>query len=364
MRVTMLLQRLALGFCAASTLGVASEAQEADLSIMTGPPSGTYHQIGEDLDGLMQQCGRDLEVVESEGSLENLLAIRQRRNTQFGIVQSDVLEYMQTFAGNDRDVARTIAGVRVAFPLYDEEVHVLARRDIAAFDDLGGKRVAIGTENSGTYLTASLMLSLAGVEPAEVRPIAPDDALPLLAAGELDAFFHVAGAPAELYAEGGIDAAEFHLLPIQNETLRAAYTPATLAGGTYPFQPEPVEVVAVKAVLMTYEFDARGNLYQQGACRGVSDLSSLILSNLGTLRSEGHPKWQSVDFTDVPPGWEIAACVNRGIDPGYQSSCAAATPEAGPAPEAAAQPEAEAEVSSGSPATDAFRRSICARIGC
>ena len=43
----------------------------------------------------------------------------------------------------------------------------LARRDIAGLDDLAGKRVAIGVENSGTFLTASLILSLAGVEPAD-----------------------------------------------------------------------------------------------------------------------------------------------------------------------------------------------------
>lgn len=350
MPISKLLRRLAFGICVASGMSVAGHAQNADMTIMTGSPTGTYIQIGRDLSGLMQQCGQNLEVVESAGSLENFLAVRQRPNTQFGIVQNDVLEYMQTFASDDPAVARAIAGVRIAFPLYEEEVHILARRDIADFGGLNGKRVAIGVEDSGTYLTASLMISLAGIEPAEVLPIAPGDALPQLEAGDIDAFFYVAGAPAALYAENEIDGEQFHLLPIQDDTLQAVYTPATLAGGTYAFQPDPVDLVAVKAVLMTYEYDPRGNRYHQASCRGVSDLSSLILSNIDTLRSDGHAKWQSVDLTDIPPGWDISTCVNRGIDPEYVPSCTPVAPEA--------------ETPTDSEANAAYRRNICAVLGC
>ncbi|SNR33554.1 TAXI family TRAP transporter solute-binding subunit [Paracoccus sediminis] len=325
-------------------------AQDARLSIMTGAPTGTYIQIGRDLGNLMQTCGQTLDVVESAGSLENFLAVRQRPNTQFGIVQNDVLEYMQTFAGDDPAIARAIAGVRIAFPLYEEEVHILARRDIADLAGLAGKRVAIGVENSGTFLTASLILSLTGIEPAEKRLVAPADALPQLKAGQIDAFFYVAGAPASLYAEGDIDGERFHLLPIQDATLQAVYAPSTLAAGTYGFQPDPVPLVTVKAVLMTYEYDPSRNPYHRASCQGVSDLSSLILTRIDTLRAEGHAKWQSVDLTDIPPGWEVGACVNRGIDPGYVANCTAPP-----------QPQA---VPADSEANAAYRRNICAVIGC
>ena len=325
-----------------------AQAQDAGLGIVTGAPTGTYIQIGRDLAGLMEQCGQELTVVESAGSLENFLAVRQRPNTQFGIVQSDVLEYMQTFAGSDPAVARAIEGVRIAFPLYDEEVHVLARREIAGLDDLAGKRVAIGVENSGTFLTASLILSLTGIEPAERVLVNPDEALPQLKDGAIDAFFYVAGAPAPLYAEGDIDADRFHLLPIGDPTLQAVYSPSTLEAGTYAFQPDPVDLVAVKAVLMTYEYDPSRNAYHGNSCQGVSDLSRLVLDGIDGLRAGGHPKWQSVDLTDIPPGWDIGACVNRGLDPGYQAHCTASQP--------LTTPESQAN--------EAYRRNICAVIGC
>lgn len=349
MRLPRPLLILAVVLLAALGLPRAGQAQDAQLSIMTGAPTGTYIQIGRDLDRLMQQCGQRLEVVESAGSLENFLAVRQRPNTQFGIVQSDVLEYMQTFASQDAAIARAIAGVRIAFPLYNEEVHVLARRDIADLAGLAGKRVAIGVENSGTFLTASLMLSLTGTEPAEKALIAPADALPQLKAGQIDAFFYVAGAPAALFAEGEIDPGQFHLLPLRDPTLQAVYQPTTLAANTYAFQTEPVEMVAVKAVLMTYDYSPTRNRYHRTSCQGVSDLAALILTRIDNLRAEGHPKWKSVDLTDIPPGWEVGLCVNRGIDPGYQLNCTA------PAP-AATMPESEAN--------EAYRRNICAVIGC
>jgi TRAP transporter TAXI family solute receptor len=139
-------------------------AQGFERNILTGGPTGTYIQFGRDIADAAAQCGVTLNVQESAGSLENFLGVRVRRHTQFGIVQSDVLEYLNTFAAADSELARAVFGVRIAFPLYNEEVHVLARRDIGSLQDLAGRRVSIGVENSGTFLTASLVLDLAALD--------------------------------------------------------------------------------------------------------------------------------------------------------------------------------------------------------
>ncbi|SNT75751.1 TAXI family TRAP transporter solute-binding subunit [Paracoccus seriniphilus] len=345
MRLPKLLKHLAVVAGLVGLPVISAHGQEPQISIMTGSPTGTYIQFGRDMQRLMAQCGHEVDVVESAGSLENFLGVRQRPNTQFGIVQNDVLEYMQTFAAQDPDIARTIKGVRIAFPLYEEEVHILAKKDIADFGDLAGRRVAIGAENSGTFLTASLMLSLAGLEPAERLPLAPKDALPRLLTGQIDAFFYVAGAPASLYLGSGIDGGRFHLLPITDDTLRNVYTPSTLAAGTYPFQTDPVDLVAVKAVLMTYDYDANRNAYHRQSCNAVSDMSALISTNLDSLKQYGHPKWQDVDLGAIPPGWDVGSCVTRGTSADYEMNCTA-------------PPSAEGD------ANDSYRRSICAVMGC
>lgn len=342
---------LVLGAMLALATNPAAAQQEFGKAVMTGASTGTYIQIGRDLAGLMAQCGQTLEVVESAGSLENFMSVRTRRNTQFGIVQNDVLEYLKTFSANDPDVARAIYGVRIAFPLYDEEVHLLARSDIESLADLAGKRVAIGVENSGTFLTASLVLDLTGTEPAERRHMAPADALPALKAGDIDAFFYVAGAPTALFAEGDIDGEQFHLVPITDETLKSIYSTVTIPANTYPFQPEEVSGIAVKALLMTYEYNPRGNSYQTQSCKAVSDLAHLVLTRLPQLQESGHPKWKSIDLQDIPAGWDIGTCVNAGLAPDYQLQCAA--PIASPAP-----PGEESD------ANRAYREYICATLGC
>jgi TRAP transporter TAXI family solute receptor len=334
--------------------GPAAAQQEFEKAVMTGGATGTYIQIGRDLAGLMAQCGQTLNVIESAGSLENFMGVRKRSNTQFGIVQNDVLEYLKTYSANDPDVARAIYGVRIAFPLYDEEVHLLARSDVNSVADLAGKRVAIGVENSGTFLTASLVLDLTGAEPAERRHIAPADALPALKAGDIDAFFYVAGAPAALFAEGDIDGAQFHLVPITDQTLESIYDPATIPANTYPFQPEAVNGIAVKALLMTFEYNPEGNSYQRQSCKAVSDLSHLILTRLPQLQQSGHPKWKDVDLQDIPPGWDIGSCVNTGLQPDYQLECTAPVPA----------PASEEVVPEESEANRAYREYICATIGC
>lgn len=330
-------------------LSLPAAAQEFEKNILTGGPNGTYIKIGRDISALASQCGQTLNVRESAGSLENFLGVRQRRFTQFAIVQSDVLEYLRTFAADDPDIARTIRGVRIAFPLYDEEVHLLGTRDIADLQGLAGKRVAVGVEDSGTFLTASLALDLAEVDPAERITIGPDASLEALLAGEIDAFFYVAGAPTALFENEAIDPERFHLVPITDPVLQAVYQPATIAGGVYPFQPDPVDLIAVKAVLMTFEYRPGDNAYHRASCTAVSDISHMILTGFDELKRTGHPKWQQVDLNEIPPGWEIGSCVNAGLDPDYVLQCSGV-------PAAAESLESQAN--------EVYRARICNVMGC
>ncbi len=306
-------------FIAASVGSV--HAQEFEKNIMTGGPNGTYIQIGRNLASLGAECGLTLNVNESAGSLANLVAVKKRSNTQFGIVQSDVLEYVNTYARNDEKLKRSLFGVRIMFPLYNEEVQVLASRDITRLSDLSGKKVAIGKVDSGTFLTATLILDILRIKDAERVSIGASEAMPKLLRGEIDAIFYVAGAPTKLFAESAIDGGKFQLVNIEEPELLATYTSAQIPAGTYPFQPDPVNVVAVKAVLMTYDYKASKNNYHKQSCKAVSDFSSIVLSNLDRLKRIGHPKWKNVDLTELPPGWKVGTCVKVGMAANYKPAC-------------------------------------------
>ncbi|AOF89225.1 TAXI family TRAP transporter solute-binding subunit [Sinorhizobium sp. RAC02] len=316
MKRSVLMAALGLALSASGVL-----AQEFDRNIMTGGPQGTYIKIGRDLATLGAECGLKLNVVESAGSLENFVGVRNRRNTQFGIVQSDVLEYLKTFEANDPEVQKAVKGVRIMFPLYNEEIHVLARKDINSMKDLAGKKIAVGKKDSGTFLTATLIMDILQVKAGARMDINPDEALPKLLSGEIDAFFYVAGAPAALFSGDTIDKTKFHLVPITEAPLLATYTPSRIEAGTYSFQDQPVDLIAVKAVMMTYDYDVKRNAYHRDSCKTVSDFSSLILTGLDKLRATGHPKWKTVDLTALPPGWQVGVCVKTGMAMDYKPAC-------------------------------------------
>ncbi|MDB5525191.1 MAG: C4-dicarboxylate transporter substrate-binding protein [Rhizobium sp.] len=318
-----MLKLLGCAALAAALFGLPASAAEVEKNIMTGGAKGTYIKIGRDIAGLGKECGQTLNVVESAGSLENFIGVRNRKNTQFGIVQNDVLEYLKTFEANDAEIQKAVKGVRIMFPLYNEEVHVLARNSITSLDDLAGKKVAVGVKDSGTYLTSTLMMDILRIKGAEKITINPDEALPKLQSGEIDAFFYVAGAPAALFQGDAIDGSKFHLLPITEAPLLATYIPTRIEAGTYAFQKNPVDVVSVKAVLMTYDYDKKRNAYHRDSCKAVADFSSLIINNLDKLQQNGHPKWKTVDLTALPPGWKVGVCVKEGLAANYKPACVA-----------------------------------------
>ncbi len=336
---------ITLAFFSAST----TEAQEEfEKNIMTGGPSGTYIQFGNDIAALGTSCGQTLNVNESAGSLENIIAVRDRRYTQFGIVQSDLLNYLKTYAADDAALQRITNDVVIAAPLYNEEIQIVAKSVLATLSDLEGKRVSVGVENSGTFLTSTQVLGLTGIVPGETMNMNATDSLAALLADEIDAFFYVAGAPTTLLAEADLSPTDYRILPLKDEALLENYAPTTLPAKTYSFQPNAVDVMSVKAVLMTFDYKPTLNSYHRLSCEAVSEFAHQIFTNFNELKETGHPKWQSVDLTAIPPGWKVGECVNQGLAPDYVSTCEPIAPV-----EAVAEPDAN----------NLYRERICAVIG-
>lgn len=104
------------------------------------------------------------------------------------------------------------------------------------FDDLAGKRVAVGKEGSGTYLSARLMLEVSEVRPARMVPIGTSEALTELKAGDIDAMFYVAGYPEKLFAEDVFEGDGLALLPITNQRIVEFYPRVKIPANTYRWQ--------------------------------------------------------------------------------------------------------------------------------
>ena len=199
-----------------------------DMGIITGGDKGTYYQFGLDLQRLTKPAGVNLTVHTSKGSIENVYAVYQRPGVQMGIVQSDVLAFVSRVQ-TDAVLSRIAKKTRMVFPLYNEEVHLIGKRGIRDFDDLAGRRVAVGRDGSGTYLTARLLFKLSEVAPSEMVAIDTTEALNELKAGRIDAMFYVAGYPVKLLKEDVTEKDGLELIPITNKSVTEFYPAAARA---------------------------------------------------------------------------------------------------------------------------------------
>jgi TRAP transporter TAXI family solute receptor len=282
---------------------LSSNSFGVDLAIMTGGVKGTYFQFGLNLKELVKDRDIRLRVNNSTGSIENLYAVYQRPYTQMGIVQSDVLAFVARLQ-SDPTLKKIARKTRMIFPLYNEEVHLLGRRELANFDALEGKRVAVGKEGSGTYLTAKLLFEVSGVKPLEMLSIGTDEALSRLKGGDIDAMFYVAGIPVKLFVEDVSDEDGLALIPITNKSIVEFYPLAEIPAKTYAWQLETVNTVAVKAVLVSFNF-------RRANCEFVGQFARIVNDNIDWLRENGHPKWKFVDLDYPLKGWEQYDCVKK-----------------------------------------------------
>jgi len=286
-----------------AVLTFSSRSIAAEMNLMTGREKGTYYQFGLNLQRLVKPKGIELGVQPSSGSIENLYAVFKRPRTQIGIVQSDVLAFVSRVQSNPT-LARIAQKTKMVFPLYNEEIHLLGKRDIADFDGLAGRRVAVGEDGSGTFLTSRLLFEVSGVRPAEMVTIGTDEALSQLKAHRIDAMFYVAGFPVKLFDEGITEGDGLALIPITNRKAAEFYPQAKIPAGTYPWQRVEVNTLAVKAVLVSFDF-------RRLDCESVGSFAQILYQNIGWLRENGHPKWKSVDLDFPLKGWEQYDCARK-----------------------------------------------------
>lgn len=297
----------------------ADDADAKQLGMVTGSKTGTYIQFGNDIAGIAKTVGLDIAVKDSQGSVDNIKRINSKENATFGIVQSDVLGFISR--SENQELRQVAARLRLIFPFYAEEVHLLADKAISTFSDLQGKRVVVGEQGGGTWLTAMNLLQMTGVKPAEWLNLPPLQGVTAVLKGEADAMFYVAGKPVDLFTKVGhlVDKAEFasllahvHFVPLNDPRMLREYRPAQIGKADYDWLDADVPTIAVKAVLMSFDFSGKQNPYFAQRCRQLAVLGQAIRANLGRLKETGHPKWKEVNLDEKIGTWPEDRCSRSG----------------------------------------------------
>lgn len=298
-----------------------SVAQTSEINLMAGPAGSTAKAVVEDIASLARECGLNPVVNQTNGALDNLLAVKNNRYTQFGLIQADVINFLKTFESFDPNIATTLKDINLAFPLYSEEIHVIVTGDVNSLSDLNGKRVSIGDKDSGTFLTATVILDLLGITPSTKETLGPEASLKSIIEGNIDAFFFVDGVPSQVFDGVDLGTTDIKLLPLDDPLLGAVYEEALIEGGTYAFAPDDTAVAKVGSVMITYDYKPRKNSYNRENCQMISDVTRLVHDNIADLATIGHPKWVEVDPTGFVPDLERSQCVQIALEPEYRPTC-------------------------------------------
>jgi TRAP transporter TAXI family solute receptor len=236
------------------------------LTLASGPADGEYTRVAGAILGSLARRGVRAKVlaVQTQGSVENALLLG-RGQADLGLVQSDVAWLAASGAGPFA-VEGALPRLAALGSLYPEPVHIVvpAPSAIRRVEDLRGKRVDLGTAQSGSRLNALAVLEAHGMgvkDLAEGRSEGAERAIQRLRAGQLDAFFTTIGTPARALQRL---AAEYPIRLVPISAAAAARLTAdqpglvrlTLPPNTYPGQSEEVATVAATALLVA-TLDAR-----------------------------------------------------------------------------------------------------------
>lgn len=292
------------------------------VGMVTGSTTGTYYRFGQELAEVARKAGLDILVKESQGSLDNISRLISKENAALAIVQSDVLGFLNQ--SRDADMRRTAAQLRLIFPFYNEEVHLLARQDIRRIEDLNGKKVVVGAQKSGNWLTASYLLDLLKVRPAERLELPPPEGMTAILTGKAEAMFYIAGKPVKLFTTLGEMrnespfaelAKQVHFVPLPIARMPPGYTATTLGPSDYPWVTESVNTIAVKAMLISFDFSGKRNAYQRQRCAELGQLGGVLRQQFASLQSSGHPKWKEVNLDEDVSLWKRDTCSQQSGEP-------------------------------------------------
>ena len=196
------------------------------------------------------------DVKSTAGSTANLRLISDQY-IELAISQSDLIN--DAYHGTGAFAGKSYHGYKAIAALFPEACQIVVRADsdIKSLDDLQGKTISIGEEDSGTERNAEQILEMSGLTSALVKTenLNYTDAAEQLASGKIDAMFCTAGVQTTVIEEL-TRSCDIRLLDIDEkcaEKLKTAYPTYIdyeIPANTYSGQTNAIHTLGVNAVLL------------------------------------------------------------------------------------------------------------------
>ncbi|MFK9094841.1 TAXI family TRAP transporter solute-binding subunit [Bacillus salipaludis] len=227
------------------------------LIIATGDMSGVYFSLGQAMADMYEKSnGMASGTQVTNASFQNIKLVSQK-NAELGFATADalgLLEKQKLKGENPQETLRALTG------LYSNYIQIVTTEEsgIQSFMDLTGKRISVGSIDSGTKLIAERTLLAAGLSSNKIKKftLSFSQSADALRNGNIDAAFFVSGVPnpeiTSLSTEMPIK-----LIPIPDEIVNRLqdqfgyYSDAVIPWKTYQGQQKDISTFSIKNVLLT-----------------------------------------------------------------------------------------------------------------
>lgn len=242
----------------------------------TAGEGGVYYAFGNSLAGVKVLSGDySISVRETAGSAANIRLISEGY-IDMGIAQADLLDDAYNQKGEFK--GKSYGGYKAVAGLYMEACQIVVRKDsgIETIDDLQGKKISIGENESGTERNARQILQAYGLNESLTDMLNMDykKAADELEKGSIDAMFCTAGVKTQIIEEIA-EKCEIKLLDIDENSMSKLtsqynfFNEYDIPAGTYSGQEKAVSTVGVQSVLIAADsmsedvvYDITKNLFE------------------------------------------------------------------------------------------------------
>ncbi len=152
------------------------------IRFISGPDGSSYRTQADRYKKIIEGYGVEVEVIPSRGALENLQKLADPKNKiDVGFVQGGLSDGIDT--GRLMSLGSVFAQPLMIYAHSDDPLETLA--------PLGGRRLAVGPEGSGTRVLAMKLLKANEIDgpPTELLDLGGEEASKALLAGAIDAVF-------------------------------------------------------------------------------------------------------------------------------------------------------------------------------
>lgn len=297
---------------------VAPATAETTLVMGTGLPGGNYNEFGrlfaEVINSTTAKSGIRIKLRPTDGSVSNVKGLSEGW-LQLGLVQADV-EYMAYKGLGLWKKAGPQKNLRTIYELYSEAVTCVASvaSGIHSCADLNGKRVAIGSEGSGTRTNALQAMSNCWLKPSDLSQalsINPPQAMLLMQQGKLDAFFYTVSHPNTNLKKFVQQYGNAFLVPLEHTKAMAETVPYYMQ--YYIWKTDYPAARNTGSMISTYGIKSYLLTTDKVAPEVINKIARLFFFNLEHFKKKLPPMRALEPPTGNKLGWSVSAPYHQGV---------------------------------------------------